>query len=287
MRLSVIIPAKKEPFLQKTIDSFLAASDLGCDVEVLAVLDGPWMKEPNSDKRVKVIRLPEPKGMRGAINAGLAEATGEFLMKLDAHCAFDQGFDKKMIESYSDDRLLIPRRYSLDDINWCIKAHRMKWPHDYHYLTFPTPGYTLMTPQGYIRNDRPETIDDTMTFQGSCWLANRETFMRRVGFLDDREETYGSFAAEQLEVGLKYWLGGGEVKVIKTTWYAHLWKMPRHYATGEFEAKLLRFKNNWVWSTKHWTNNEEPNMIYPFNWLVERFWPIPGWPEDRNQWETL
>ena len=167
MRLSVIIPAKKEPFLQKTIDSFLESSELGYDVEIFAVLDGPWMKEPTGDRRVKVIRLPEPKGMRGAINAGLSEASGEFILKLDAHCAFDQGFDRKMIESYSDNQLLIPRRYSLDDINWCIKEHRMKWPHDYHYLTFPTSSYPLMTPQGYIRRDGPE-IDDTMTFQGSC-----------------------------------------------------------------------------------------------------------------------
>jgi len=283
MRLSVIIPARKELFMQRTIDSFLAASELGYDVEIFAVLDGPWMDEPTGDRRIKVIRLPEPLGMRGAINAGLAEATGEYVMKLDAHCAFDQGFDRKMLESCADNWLVIPRRFSLDDIKWTMS--KRKPARDYHYLAFPMQAYGYsMTPQVWAKKDGPE-IDDTMSFQGSCWLANKEYFMGHVGMLDDSTRTYGSFAAEQLEVGLKYWLGGGEVKVNKTTWYAHLWKMPRHYATGDF-AKKSNFNRNWRWAARHWVNDEEPNMAYPFSWLVDKFFPVPTWPEDREQWKV-
>ena len=84
-------------------------------------------------------------------------------------------------------------------------------------------------------------------------------------------------------MGLKYWLGGGEVKVNKKTWYAHLWKMPRHYATGGYEKKLP-WRENWCWAAKHWINNEEPGMVHHFSWLVEKFWPVPSWPENRNEW---
>jgi glycosyltransferase involved in cell wall biosynthesis len=284
MRLSVIMPARKELFMQKTIDAFLGSSELGYGVEILAVLDGPWMDEPTGDRRVKVIRLPEPLGMRGAINAGLAEASGDFVMKLDAHCAFDRGFDRKMVEVCAENWLVIPRRFSLDDISWTMS--KRKPARDYHYLAFPMEKYGYsMTPQVWPKKFGPE-IDDTMSFQGSCWLANREYFMSHVGLLDDRKKTYGSFAAEQLEVGLKYWLGGGEVKVNKRTWYAHLWKMPRHYATGEF-AKKSNFHRNWRWAARHWMKNGEPNMIHPFSWLVEKFSPVPTWPEDREQWKPF
>lgn len=279
----MIIPARKEPFLQKTIDSFLEVSEL-VDVEVIAALDGPTMAEPKGDKRVRSVRLPEPRGMRAAINAGLEAATGDYVMKIDAHCTFGPGFDRIMLENCEEDSLLIPRRYSLDDINWLPMTRKPF--RDYHFLHFPVQtryGYS-MAPLDWIGKDGPE-IDETMAFQGSCWLANRKFFKSLVGSLDDRVETYGSFAAEQLEIGLKYWLSGRKVLVNKKTWYAHLWKMPRHYQDSRFDPKThAKFRDNWKWSTRHWFNNEEPNMKYPFFWLIEKFWPVPSWPENRNLW---
>ena len=246
MRLSVIMPGRKEPFMQRTIDSFLRASDLGHDLEIIPVLDGPWIRGLAKDSRVKPIRIMPAQGMRAAINAGLAVASGDSVMKLDAHCSFASGFDRAMVESCQDGRLVIPRRYALDDATW--EPIKTNLPRDYHYLLYPANGQ--MTIHNWETHVNPGMVmDDTMTFQGSCWVANREQFMQRVGFLDDREETYGSFAAEQLEVGLKYWLGGGEVKVNKATWYAHLWKMPRHYATGQYEKKLS-WRENWRWAAR-------------------------------------
>jgi hypothetical protein len=126
-----------------------------------------------------------------------------------------------------------------------------------------------------------------MTFQGSCWFANKKYFKNRVGFLDDSNKTYGTFVDEPQEIGLKYWLGGGEIKVIKKTWYAHLFKRPRHYKQGLF-ARDYKINSDAVrartWSAKHWMNNKEPNMIHPLSWLVEKFWPVPTWPEDTELW---
>ena len=80
MKLSVIIPGRKEPLMQRTIDSFLEVSGIDGEIEVISVLDGPYMNPPVGDKRLKVLQLPEAIGMRGAINAGLAVATGKFIM---------------------------------------------------------------------------------------------------------------------------------------------------------------------------------------------------------------
>ena len=286
MKLSVIIPAHKEPYLQKTIDSLLSNSELGGDLEVIAVLDGSSERIEQAT-RVKVIELNPQRGMRAAINTGIHFAKGKYFLKVDAHCAFALGFDRAMVENCEDNWLVIPRRYSLDEEKW---ERQMDRPvRDYCYLAFPTlskNGYA-MTPHNYNPERKNGDIDDLMTYQGSCWLANKNEFMRRVGFMDDRPQTYGSFASEMLEVGLKYWLGGGQVKVNKKTWYAHLAKMKRHMREGIFTwdyKAAVRNRGHFTWAARHWINNEEPAMVHPFSWLIEKFSPVPTWPEDRNLW---
>ncbi len=287
--LSIIIPAYREPFLNKTIDSLL--ENATGEIEILPVIDGYAPSEPvRQDPRIKVINLEQNLGMRGAINAGLDQAKGEFLMKMDAHCVIGQGYDKVLTEDCEEDYLIIPRRYTLDSTNWVRREDRT--PTDYHFLNYPAEteyGY-CMTPQPYKRakgSASPDLVDSTMTFQGSCWVAQRKYFMEHIGHLDGRVETYGSFADEQLEIGLKYWLGGGQVKVDKKMWYAHLSKRGYHYVQELFSRKYKKGEQvirNHTWATRHWLNNEELKMVYPFSWLVEKFWPIPTW---NDNWQEL
>lgn len=290
--VSIIIPAFKEPYMQKTIDSLLKSAQ--GDVEIFPVFDGRIPDVPiRPDKRVNVVILKEHLGMRSAINKGISLAKGEFIMKCDAHCCFGKGFDLKLSRNCAENWVVVPRRYSLDDTKWQRNKNR---PYrDYSFIAFPAqnqnknyginmsnPDWTEKTNQ---KSDPKYDIDDNMTFQGSCWMAQKKYFLKRVGFLDDREETYGGFADEYLEISLKYWLGGGQIKVVKKAWYAHLAKMQRHYEVGLFTKK---FKNNQAknhtWASKHWMNNEEPGMIHPLSWLIEKFWPVPSWPEDRSKW---
>ncbi len=286
--VSIIIPSYKDPYLQKTIDSIL--ENAKGKIEVILVLDGYIPEEPiKSDARVKTLQLPKNLGMRGAINTGIKKAKGKFIMKCDSHCIFAPGFDKIMAKNCKENWLMVPRRYSIDEGTWQKNDKR---PYrDYHYLTFPSwiRGYGVcISPQDWLhrggeRSDPKYDIDDTMTFQGSCWFANRKHFKKRVGFLDSL--AYGTFGGEQMEIGLKYWLGGDEVKVIKKTWYAHLSKRIHHYKSGIFEQG---YKNNTgqkrAWVAKHWMENQEPGMVHPFPWLVEKFWPVPSWPNDRKLW---
>lgn len=286
MRLSVIIPAYKEPYLHKTVASLLDTSELGDQLEIIIVLDGPWLEKYLwLDPRVRVLQLEKNMGMRAAINAGISISWGEYIMKVDAHCAFDQGFDRKMLEKMKENRLLVPRRYTLDAINWKVDKTR---PRDYHYFEFPreTKYGTGLAVQEWLRGDRDNfLLDDILTLQGSCWMANKKYFMEHVGLLDDRKETYGSFVGEQHEVGLKYWLGGGEVKVTKETWYAHLFKRPVHYPEGYDrsykEASKTAAHHTWV--KDHWVHDREPGMKYPFAWLIKKFYPIPTWMDNWQQ----
>ena len=286
--VSIIIPSYRDPLLEKTIGSLL--ENVEGAVEIIVVLDGYCPATPlGDDSRLRVIRLDEHRGMRAAINRGLAEAKGDFVMKIDEHCVVGKGFDRIMSECCQENWLVIPRRYSLDEVNW--KRNELRPVQDYHYLSFPQEGsygYGMFIGEWRQMTRRCKNpkydIDDTMTFQGSCWFANRKYFTEHIGFLDDRTETYGTFAQESQEIGLKYWLGGGEVKVIKKTWYAHLKKTRKYYRrmgwSGKSYKKDSHTTANNAWSAKHWVGNQEPGMIYQFSWLVEKFQPIPTWPEN-------
>jgi len=282
-KVSILIPSRNEPYLVKTLKDILQKAEE--EIEIFVNIDGEKPQDLITDKRITYFYHPEPIGMRGGINLCLKYAKGKYLMKTDAHCKFAKGFDKALKKDMQEDWLVIPRRYSLNGFRWKVaKTDRFR---DYHYLCYPVKtdwGHAMFPLEWHYTNEL--LIDDTMIFQGSCWFANRKYFMKRVGYLDHK--SYGQFGTEQIEIGLKYWLKGGQVKVNKKTWYAHFHKEKRYY----YEVLAVRNKSykkspsaikGRTWATKHWMNNKEPDMIHPFSWLIEKFNP-PNWPEDRKKW---
>lgn len=280
--LSIIIPAFREPLLQKTIDSLLENAE--GEIEIIPVLDG-WEIPIKSDKRVRAIKLLRNQGMRGAINTGIEISRGEWVMKLDAHCLFGPGYDRIMIENCIEDWVMIPERWTLDEDNWRRDENRPV--RRSHYLTFPVNGQYgyHMSPansRGWDAKMGGGELLDTMSFQGSCWMVNRKYFNRYVGAMDGRATTYGPFACENLEVGLGYWLSGGEVKINTKTWYAHLSKRQHHYDSGEYSRSFKKFPNvtaGYTWAAKRWIEDDR------FPAFLEKFWPIPTWEDDwREKW---
>lgn len=263
MSTSAIIPARNEPYLHQTIRSLLDNSQ--GDIEIIAVLDGYWPDEALiDDSRVKFIHKGASEGMRPALNSAAAAATGDYLLKSDAHCLFAAGYDVQLAKECEDNWVVVPRRYRLDVEKWEI-IEDGRPPIDYMYLTPELHGKIWHRPD---LDDRK--VDDLMSSQGSCW------FMRR-GYYDDLElldvEQYGSFFNEFQEIGLKCWLSGGEVKVNKKTHYAH-W----HKTEGRGYAMGRSLKDKGEAGTQKWLDGTGwHKQIYPIGWLVDRFGPVPGW----------
>ena len=112
------------------------------------------------------------------------------------------------------------------------------------------------------RNHVP--IDETMLFQGSCYLMSRKHWDWLGGL---QEEGYGSFAQEAVEVCLKTWLGGGKVIVNKNTWYAH-----KHRSFGRHVSpRRSDVQNGETYSRDFWLNNRWNKRIHDINWLTRRF----------------
>lgn len=290
--LSIIIPSRNEQFLTKTLKDILIKAE--GEIEVIVILDGYWPAQDQivNDSRINYIHNPEPIGMRSCINAGVAVSRGKYIMKLDAHCMLDQGFDVKLIGDCEPNWVSIPRRKRLDPENWVV-TETHKPDIDYMYLSSPTDpndwgGASLhgkVWDDLNLREDLKEVlIDDLMSFQGSCWFMHRDYFYE-LELMDDKN--YGHFWNEAQEIGLKCWLSGGRVIRNKKTWYAHLHK-GKKYGRGYFLSKSAldqgaQFTKKWIDGTA-W-----PKATKDLKWLVDhfknKFGSVPTWTDDTNKKE--
>jgi glycosyltransferase involved in cell wall biosynthesis len=219
--------------------------------------------------------------MRAAINAAVKQSTGKYLMKIDAHCMFAEGYDEVLKADMQDNWVVIPRRHSLDPIKWDIEPNG-KSGRDYHFIDFPDPFKNHdggMHGREWPQRSRERLdilIDDVPAFQGSCWFMSRSWFDHILpnGM---QEFGYGNFAQEPEEINNATWLKGGAVKVNKKTWYAHLHK-------GKTYGRMYPQNGNEIvhgcnYSAWHWMTDEEPGIIHSFEWLIRKFWPMPSWNE--------
>ena len=258
MKLSIIIPSYKDPYLQKTIDDI--RKNAKGEIEIIAILDG----YEDDIKGAIVMHNEQRKGMRGSINAGVARSSGEYILKCDAHCMFDEGFDVKLLADIENNWVVIPRRYKLDTDKWII-CEDDKEPIDYEKLITDRPDRIAGVCWTSRANKRKDIlIDETMVFQGSCWLMSRKHW-NSLG--DLQEEGYGTFTQEPIEIALKTWLGGGKVMVNKKTWYAHQHR--RFGRTHKMGDREVREGNSY--SRDFWLNNKWDKRIHDIQWLIERF----------------
>lgn len=295
--LSILIPARNEKFLSKTVEDLLKNAQ--GDIEVIVCLDGWDFKDEVRDKQtgrmVAVPRSKDPRviyiekhpgeGMRAGINSAAAIAKGRWLMKIDGHCMVSPGFDVELTKNWEKNTVVIPRRKRLDADNWCIQDVG-KVDIDYEYLCFPNDpsdfgGASLhgrkWDDRSRERLGKPEfMLDENMSFQGSCWVMEKEYFE----FLDLMDEkNYGVFTNEAQEIGLKCWLSGGRVLTNKNVWYAHLHKGKTHGRGYRLDERQLikggTFTRKWLDNSTGWKK-----QTLPFSFIIERFWPVPAWPED-------
>src|SRR5260221_6872269 len=127
--LSILIPARNEIFLLNTIQDIL--KNIEADTEIIVVLDGAWADPPiPQNDRVNIIYVPKSIGQRAATNLACKLSKAKYVMKVDAHCSFDKGFDRKMIEAFKitgDDATIVPIMRNLWVFDWkCMKCGK-KW----------------------------------------------------------------------------------------------------------------------------------------------------------------
>jgi len=311
MDLSIIIPSRNEMFLKNTIEDVL--TNIEADTEIIVTLDGAWADPPILQyDRVNVVYVPEAIGQRAATNIACKLSKAKYIMKLDAHCSVDQGFDRKMLEGFTkvgDNVTMVPIMRNLWAFDWkcfhcgwkkyqgptpvkcenCGKSDKIRrkiiWkgksnPQSTSYCFDSEPHFQYFSSQKhtpkYIK-DRDETgFTETMSLQGSCFMATREKYWG----LKLCDESLGSWGNQGIEVACKTWLSGGKVLCNHNTWYAHMFRTQG----GDFGFPY-RQSNKGVAETKKqvkelFFESKYDKNILPLSYLLERFWPVPGWTED-------
>lgn len=270
--------------MRPTVESLLRNA-VG-DVEVIVVLDGYWpiTKEAvPEDKRVVILHRGKAQGMRPAINSAVAISTGQWLMKIDAHCDVSHGYDESLKQYSHDETVMVPRRLSLDPFTWTLEQNG-KSPVDAHYLSYPfeREGDRKCGLHGTVWNARARArksflIDNEMSSQGSCWFMSRR-WWDHMGPMEVSK--YGNFIQEFQELGLKTWLGGGTVLVNKYCSYSH-WHKGKH-GRGYFISRGEQDRGA-DFATRYWMTDSWKERVHDLKWLIELFAPVPGWPEDLDK----
>lgn len=298
--LSILIPARNEEFLCRTVEDILA--NIEANTEVIVVLDGEWANPPlEQHDRLNVIYLSESIGQRAATNLACKVASGKYVMKVDAHCAFDKGFDRKLIEDMQDDWTVAPQMRNLHAFDWvCLDGHRryqgpsgpckkcgkkttkkMVWipragtrTHSYSFDSQPHFQYF----SEYKKRQKGDLVE-SMSLQGSCFMMTRAKYWE----LNICDEAFGSWGSQGIEVACKTWLSGGKVIINKKTWYAHMFRTQGgdfgfpYRITGSDQEKAKAH------AREVFFNQTFKGQIYPLRWLVEKFWPITPSADGKNK----
>ena len=284
--VSVIIPSRNAEFLQRTIDDLFAKAK--GEIEVIVALDGFWPDPPLIDRKNLIIihhgEVHNNKGMRFSINAGMAIAKGDHVMKIDEHCIVDEGWDEKLLADCEDNWIVIPRRYRIDWEKWDI-LHDGRPPVDYMHIdyAFQRPNDNTCGLHGaeWKRPERKDIlIDDTPSFQGSCYFMSKKHWDTVIKEMD--AEKYGQFTQEAQELGMKTWLSGGRVIVNKKTWYAHYHKGSHGknygFSNAQYRIHQADKEKGRLYCRDYWLSTKD--FKYDWEWFMSKFPDMPGWGTD-------
>jgi glycosyltransferase involved in cell wall biosynthesis len=300
MDLSILIPARNEQFLARTIEDILKHNE--GDTEIIAVLDGAWTAPPIEDSdRVTLIYNPQPIGQRAATNQAARLSRAKYIMKCDAHCSFGQGFDVNLMAEIDYDWTVIPEQRNLHAFDWrCLGCGKQTYQGPYPTEcggcdnTNDFEMVMVWKPRAHTRNrhfrfdntlhfqywreykKRPEArgqITDTMSLLGACWLMHRKRYWELGGC----DEAHGSWGQMGTEIACKSQLSGGRLVCNRATWYAHLFRTQKGFGFPYPNpgVEKARAYSRWLWLDGNWGGT-----VHPLSWLLDKYWPVPDWTDE-------
>ena len=321
--LSILIPARDEHYydidlLHHTVTNVLA--NTGEQTELIIVLDGystQWPKIPLPvNPRITVVHHRTAIGQRAATNEAARVARGEYVMKLDAHCAIDKDFDTKLLAEFQPDWTVVPRQYNLHVFDWkCKKCGERTYQspkpaacaqcgsrfHKQVIVWHPTDG--TGKERGVSKGGWKNVVTDFWRFDSNLefqyWgalgkrpesqgeIADTMSLlgacwaMRRDRYWDlgGLDESYGNWGQMGTEVALKSWLSGGRLVTNKRTWFAHFFRTGGigFPWPGGGHKQTAMARCKEIWLGDKW-----PKATRTLDWLVRKFAPVPDWPQVKS-----
>ena len=292
-------------FLRETVQDIL--KNMRADTEIYVLLDGKW-DDPKipEDPRVNIIYVPNSIGQRAGQNRCARLSRAKYVMKADAHCAFDEGFDRKMLDAFKEledagetNITMVPVMRNLHVFDWkcmtCGKRWYMgpdpekcedpnckgtKFTRRLVWRAKPSPNSTSYRFNkelefkyfGEYKKKQKGDLVETMSLQGSCFMATRENYFKN----ELCDESWGSWGGQGAEVAIKTWLSGGRVICNRRTYYAHMFRtqpgFTHPYENPGREQQKAKGQLREVFLNDAW-----PKAVRKLDWIVEHFKPVPDW----------
>lgn len=299
-------------FLKETIDSVLNAIE--ADTEIIVVLDGYWPNQGiEQNDRVLVVHNAKPLGQRQATNQAARLSQAKYIMKLDAHCDVDKGFDRNLIEGYKDKCIDIPAQYNLHAFDWKCNTCGRRWYQgptptkckydeendnptcdgtDFEKIMVWKKRDSRLTTSWRFDKDlrfgywgeyksrkeyKDNDISPTMSCLGACWFLSREYYWE----LDGLDEAHGGWGQMGTELACKTWLYGGEMRCNKNTWFAHMFRTQGGDFSFPYELSGREVEHARRRSRELWIKNKWPKAKHSLKWLLAKFSPVPGWEKEK------
>jgi glycosyltransferase involved in cell wall biosynthesis len=211
VKISVVLPATNESvLLERTVVQFRAT--LPEPSEIIVVDNGSrdgcsdfLLDDPPAD--VRLIRTPEPLGVAGARNRGLAAARGEVLVFADAHVDLPERWWQPLVVTLGQPQVGVVG-----------PAMGVMGRPEHHYGY----GQRILVPSltvKWLRDNRPDP--HPVPTLGGGFMALRRTTLTTFGAFDDGLVQWGY---EDLELCLRYWLLGLEAWVVPSVAVHHYFR---------------------------------------------------------------
>tara|TARA_R100000808_G_C2153005_1_gene162826 strand:- start:4401 stop:5573 length:1173 start_codon:yes stop_codon:yes gene_type:complete len=259
--VSVLIPARNEQYLERTIQSLFETA-IG-PIDVWVFLDA-WDDHLEVQERVLamdndrvhcVVNDAEPKGIRHGSNVLADLAQGVYLFRVDGHCNFSPGWDVPLKNAADPGTVVVPAMRILDVETWTAERGGGNFYYinrDYRYKVLP---------------DAKTSADvvEIMAFIGAAWFCRRETWMNYGGY----DEQFYHWGESGVEWSLKTWLNGGRLVLDRRAWFGHYFrpKFPYHLNGHAVQSNRTAIR-------EHFQDFKGERSLA---WLVKKFKPLPGW----------
>lgn len=126
--LSILIPARNEQFISNTVEDIL--KNKRGKTEIIVGLDGEWADPPIKDHPdVRIVYVSESIGQRAMTNRLCRLSQSKYVAKADAHTAYDEGFDIKLLEAIAGhpDWTIVPVMKNLHAFDWKCPKCGSRW----------------------------------------------------------------------------------------------------------------------------------------------------------------
>lgn len=312
--LSLLIPARSEQFISNTVEDIL--KNKRGKTEILVGLDGEWAEiEDHPD--VRIIYVSESIGQRAMQNKLAKLSTAKYVAKVDAHCAFSEGFDVELMKTFDElgeNIVVAPLMKNLWAYDWkCMKCGS-RWyqgptpvkcmkrgKNTSEVLEHPECDGTKFT-QRIVFKPRPDTpnscsyrFDKDLHFQYHNEYKKKQTgdlvesmSLQGSFFLCTRvkyfelplcDETWGSWGQQGSEAAIKTRTSGGKVIINKRCWYAHLFRTQPGFSFPYQQSGRAQQKARDI-CNDIFKNSKWEKQVYPLSKILDDFWLIPGWSDE-------